>query len=85
MKRLELVAALAAAVAIGAALAQSADASRRSCWDARGPAPAYPDTEQALDAAPDDFAFEKLMWDGRELRDQRLAEDDRLIRACARP
>jgi hypothetical protein len=83
MMRLDLlIVAAASALATAAILAPQADASHPSCWDARGPAPVYPDTEQALDAAPTSFAAMQLLWNGRELRNQRLAEDDRVFRAC---
>lgn len=83
MKRL-LLAAAVSSLLTAAILAPQADASHPSCWEARGPAPVYPDTGHALDAAPDDFAVIKLLMDGRAMRDQRLAEDDRIIRACAK-
>ena len=53
-----------------------------ACPDRRAPAPSYPDTADALAAAPDLFERVKLLLAGRELRDQRLKEDEGQVRAC---
>lgn len=53
-----------------------------ACPDRRAPQPNYPDTAEALAAAPDLFERVKLLLAGRELRDQRLKEDEGQVRAC---
>jgi hypothetical protein len=55
-----------------------------SCPDKRAPAPTYPDTAEALAAAPDLFERVKLLLAGRTLRAERLKEDDGQIAACSR-
>ena len=47
------------------------------------PAPAYPDTEQALAGAADVFAGVQLLLAGRLLRIAREAELEAAVRACA--
>jgi hypothetical protein len=54
------------------------------CPDRRAPQPAYPDTPDALAAAPDLFERVKLLLAGRLLRDERLKEDEGQVRACAK-
>lgn len=49
-----------------------------------GPAPAYPDTDAAVKAAPDLFARVKLIVAGRVLRIQREAELNAAIEGCSK-
>lgn len=56
-----------------------------TCPDKRLAAPIYPDTPEAVQAAPDIFARVQLILEGRALRDERLKEDDRQIQACVGP
>lgn len=55
------------------------------CKDQRQPAPAYPDTDEAIAAIPDDdiFRLGQVFRAGRDLRIARLAADDVQIKACA--
>jgi hypothetical protein len=48
-----------------------------------GPEPIYPDTAEALNAAPDIFERVKLLLEGRIKRQQRLAVLDAAKKACA--
>jgi hypothetical protein len=48
-----------------------------------GPAPAYPDSAQALRAAPDLFARAQLLLAGRALREADLAAARAALKACA--
>jgi hypothetical protein len=54
-----------------------------TCPDRRAPQPAYPDTAEALAAAPDLFERVKLLLAGRGLREERLKEDEGQVRACS--
>ena len=49
-----------------------------------GPAPAYPDTDEALRAAADIFAQTQLLLAGRALRIARLDGAEAALRTCAR-
>lgn len=46
------------------------------------PSPQYPDTKQALEAAPDLFERVKLLLIGKLMRDQRLTEFEAALSAC---
>jgi hypothetical protein len=48
-----------------------------------GPLPAYPDTTEALAAAPDVFERFKLIWAARALRIPDQQADRAQLRACA--
>jgi hypothetical protein len=52
------------------------------CAEKLGPAPAYPDTPEALRAAPNIFERTKLLLRGRALRDARAAELTAAIAGC---
>lgn len=54
------------------------------CKDTRLPQETFPDTPEAIKSVPlgDMEDLSKLIVKGRVMRDQRLAEDDALIRAC---
>jgi hypothetical protein len=47
-----------------------------------GAAPAYPDTDEALRAAPDAAERYRLLFLGRLLRDARLGEVEPVIQSC---
>lgn len=49
-----------------------------------GAAPSYPDTDQALRAAPDAAARYQLLGAGRPLREARLREIEPVIASCRR-
>mgnify|MGYP000747660966 CR=1 FL=1 len=49
-----------------------------------GPAPEYPDTDEALRAAPDPATRYQLLGAGRLLRNARLNEVEPVIAACPR-
>jgi hypothetical protein len=53
-----------------------------ACTPAIGPAPAYPDTDAALKAAPDVYQRVKLLVAGRLLRIAREAELSAAVSAC---
>lgn len=53
------------------------------CQDKRDPAPAYPDTDEAISATDDIFRLAQLYRAGRELRIARLAADEAQINACS--
>jgi hypothetical protein len=53
------------------------------CDPKAGPAPAYPDTDQALKEAPGLFERVRLLLAGRELRRAREAELEAGIRGCS--
>lgn len=52
------------------------------CPDRRAPAPIYPDTPEAIAAAPDVFTLAQLYVAGRLLRIEREQEDNSQIAAC---
>jgi hypothetical protein len=54
-----------------------------SCAPALPPAPAYPDTDAALRAAPDLFARVRLLVAGRLMRMAREGELSAALSACA--
>jgi hypothetical protein len=47
-----------------------------------GPAPTYPDTDEALRKAHDLAERYLLLWAGRELRSARLGETEPVIQTC---
>ena len=49
-----------------------------------GPAPAYPDTDAALLAAPDAAERYRLLGQGRELRIGRLGQLETVVAGCPR-
>lgn len=53
------------------------------CPDRRAPAPIYPDTPEAIAAAPDIFVLAQLYVAGRLLRIERERENDAQVAACA--
>ncbi|MDR3507603.1 MAG: hypothetical protein P4L64_06860 [Caulobacteraceae bacterium] len=53
------------------------------CQPNLGPEPAYPDTDEALKAAPDLFARVRLLLAGRLMRMGRDAEKSAALQACA--
>ena len=53
------------------------------CTPNLGPEPAYPDTDAALQAAPDLFARVRLLVAGRLMRIARDAEKSAALQACA--
>jgi hypothetical protein len=55
------------------------------CAPAVGAAPAYPDTDAALKAAPDLFSRVRLLVAGRRLRMAREGELSAALSACAGP
>jgi len=54
-----------------------------ACAPDLGSEPAYPDTPEALSAAPDIFERVKLLLEGRIQRQQRLAVLGAALNACA--
>lgn len=56
-----------------------------SCQPALGPSPAYPDTDDALRAAPSLFSRVQLLVAGRLLRLARQRELEAALAACAAP
>lgn len=54
------------------------------CKDTRPPQEAFPDTAKAVQSVPlgDMEDLSKLVVKGRVMRDERLAEDDALIKIC---
>lgn len=50
-----------------------------------GPEPAYPDTDQALQAAPNVYEQVKLLMAGRAMRAARVAAKTTALAECARP
>ena len=54
-----------------------------ACDPKIGPAPSYPDSDEALTEAPDLFERVKLLLAGRELRKGREAELEAGIRGCS--
>lgn len=53
------------------------------CKDVAGPAPHYPDTEEALNSAPNSVAWAKLIVTGRRVRILREAVLVAALAACA--
>lgn len=53
------------------------------CRPDLGPAPDYPDTDAALQAAPDLFARVRLLLAGRLLRIARAQQTEAALEACA--
>jgi len=47
-----------------------------------GPAPAYPDSDEALKAAPEGPVRYQMVAEGRAMRDRRLAELEAVARNC---
>lgn len=55
------------------------------CTPNLGPEPAYPDTDEALKAAPNIFEAAKLLVEGRLMRIQRDTEKSAALKACSGP